>query len=144
MKRIRFPFTVFIWITLLLSAGCGGDSDQDPTPNLPPVVNAGTDQRIYLPADTVELRGSGTDSDGSIKSYEWTKLSGPESYTIVSATAAATKVKNLVEGEYAFGLRVTDNSGLSDQDTVVVSVFATCPCAPNCDPIGDPCNPWDY
>jgi hypothetical protein len=96
--------------------------------NRPPVADAGPDLSIILPVDSVELRGSGTDADGIIVSYRWTKLGGP----------------GLVQGVYVFGLKVTDDGGLSDHDAVMVTVSATCPCAPNCDPWGDPCDPWDY
>ena len=36
--------------------------------NIPPVANAGVDQIITLPTNTVSLNGSGTDADGTIVS----------------------------------------------------------------------------
>src|SRR4029077_19363474 len=45
--------------------------------NIPPVANAGTDQTITLPINTVTLTGTGTDADGTVASYQWTKISGP-------------------------------------------------------------------
>ncbi|SHG08081.1 PKD domain-containing protein, partial [Flavisolibacter ginsengisoli DSM 18119] len=44
--------------------------------NQPPTANAGADQSITQPASSVTLTGSGTDADGTIASYSWTKLSG--------------------------------------------------------------------
>ena len=92
--------------------------------NIPPTANAGTDQSITLPANTVSLNGSGTDADGTISAYNWTKISGPAAGNITNAIAAATSVTGLVQGVYKFELRVTDNSGATGLDTVQVTVNA--------------------
>ncbi|MEO7561437.1 MAG: hypothetical protein ABIT07_02525 [Ferruginibacter sp.] len=92
------------------------------TINQPPVANAGFDQTIMLPKDSVELSGSGTDADGSIEGYSWRKISGPAQYTLLNSTSAITKVKSLVQGSYVFEFKVTDNGGLQTNDTVVVTV----------------------
>ena len=44
------------------------------TPNTPPTANAGPDQTITLPTNSVILSGSGTDPDGTVFAYLWTKL----------------------------------------------------------------------
>jgi poly(3-hydroxybutyrate) depolymerase len=93
-----------------------------PAPNMPPAANAGSDQSITLPVNSVTLNGSGTDADGTIASYSWKKLSGPSSLIIVNASAALTGVNNLVEGRYEFELTVTDNNGAAGKDTVFVTV----------------------
>ena len=50
----------------------------NPKPNVAPVAKAGSDMAITLPTNTVTLSGNGsTDSDGTIASYQWTKVSGP-------------------------------------------------------------------
>ena len=90
--------------------------------NIPPTANAGTDKSITLPVNSTFLAGNGTDQDGTIVSYSWTKISGPPSYNIVSASSAITSVKGLVQGVYQFGLLVTDNSGATAQDTIQVTV----------------------
>ncbi len=90
--------------------------------NHPPVANAGSNQTVILPIDSVELNGSGTDADGTIVSYEWTKLGGPNEFAFVDRNIAHAKVKNLKEGRYTFKLKVTDNSGLSATDLVFVFV----------------------
>ncbi len=92
--------------------------------NIPPTANAGTDKTITLPANTASLSGSGSDSDGTIVSYNWTKISGPTSFKIVSATSATTDVTNLVQGTYVFELTVTDNKGAVGKATVNVTVNA--------------------
>ncbi len=95
----------------------------NPAPNQLPIANAGTDKNIVLPTNSVTQVGSGSDPDGTIVSYLWTKLSGPTAFTIVSASQATTVINNLVQGTYVFNLRVTDNSGANanDQVTIVVS-----------------------
>jgi hypothetical protein len=142
MKPI-IKFTISFLIAGLAFFSCRKETTP-PKMNRPPVANAGPDLSIILPVDSVELRGSGTDADRIIVSYRWTKLGGPAQYTLADSTAAVTKVQGLVQGVYVFGLKVTDDGGLSDHDAVMVTVSATCPCAPNCDPWGDPCDPWDY
>ena len=92
--------------------------------NIPPTANAGTDQSITLPANTVSLNGSGTDPDGTISAYSWTKISGPASGTITNANSASTTVTGLVQGVYQFELKVTDNNGATGKDTMQVTVNA--------------------
>jgi hypothetical protein len=91
--------------------------------NKPPTAVAGPDQLIALPTDSVLMDGSGSsDPDGSISNFIWTKISGPSSFKIVTSTASATKVKNLVSGVYQFELKVTDAAGLYARDTLQVMV----------------------
>ena len=87
-------------------------------------ANAGADQLITLPTSTVSLSGSGTDTDGTISSYSWTKISGPTSGTITSPASASTTVTALVQGVYKFQLKVTDNRGATGLDTVQITVNA--------------------
>ena len=106
--------------------------DSVPTANHPPVADAGADEVIFLPTNSVSLDGSGsTDSDNNIISYIWTKISGPSSSTIVNANIVQTQVQNLVEGVYQFEVKVTDAGGLSAKDTIQVLVNirndASCP-----------------
>ena len=91
--------------------------------NRPPVANAGADQTITLPTNTVSLNGSGSfDPDNNINSYSWTKISGPASFTITNGNGVQTQVINLTEGIYQFELKVTDAGGLIDKDTIMVTV----------------------
>ncbi len=92
--------------------------------NIPPIPNAGADKTITLPTSSVSLSGSGTDSDGTISSYLWSKISGPSSATITAATSAATTITSLVQGVYLFELKVTDNQGATAKDTMQVTVNA--------------------
>lgn len=87
-----------------------------------PVANAGKDQSIpvawkYYPYLNATLS---TDSDGWIKSYKWTKVSGPSSYWFDNPNSAKTKANGLVAGTYVFRVTVTDNSGKTDTDDVTI------------------------
>ncbi len=91
--------------------------------NSPPVANAGPDKIVNLPTNSTTLSGSGSDTDGSIASYAWTKLSGP-SATLTNQNAATLLLSNLVVGVYTFQLSVTDNQGATATDAVTVTVLA--------------------
>lgn len=90
--------------------------------NNPPSANAGLNAAITLPRDTITLYGSGSDVDGSIVSYLWSRVSGASSATIASATSASTQVGNLKEGVYVFQLTVFDEDGATGSDTVSIVV----------------------
>src|SRR5206468_4242418 len=87
-------------------------------------ANAGPDINLTLPTNNATLNGSGSDADGTIASYQWTKILGPSQYSIGSATQAQTTVNNLSQGAYQFVLTVTDNQGAAGKDTVTVTVNA--------------------
>jgi hypothetical protein len=86
------------------------------------VSNAGTDIFLSLPVDTATLRGSGTDVDGQVVAYSWRKIAGPDTYRILNTTQAVAKLRDLEVGVYQFELKVTDNNGAIDRDTVIVTV----------------------
>ena len=46
------------------------------------------------------------------------RVSGPTTFTLGTANAAATTLTNLVQGAYVFRLTVTDNSGATATDDV--------------------------
>ena len=94
---------------------------QGPQNNVP-TANAGKDQTIILPANTVNLTGSASDSDGNIASVKWTKVKGGNA-SIVSSTKNLTQVRDLVEGEYTFRFTATDNDGETAFDDVKVTVL---------------------
>jgi hypothetical protein len=126
--------TIFRTLTFLsfciLFFGC--HKDDTPPPPKPPVANAGNDQTIQLPASSFTLAGSGTTESGTITSYTWTIVSGPNVPTINNATSATTTVSGFIAGTYIFQLQVTNSSGLSATDaaTIIVnSAPATVPVA---------------
>jgi predicted esterase len=98
-------------------------------PNQSPTANAGQDQVITLPTNSVTLSGSGADQDGTISSYSWSKVAGGAA-TITSASSASTTVTGLAQGTYTFRLTITDNNGGVATDDIVITVNP----APNVNP----------
>ena len=92
-----------------------------------PSANAGPDQTITLPTNSVTLSGSGSETNGTIVTYAWTQVTGPSTATIANAGSAATGVSGLVQGTYAFRLTVTDNSGVTATDAMLVTVNPATP-----------------
>jgi hypothetical protein len=93
-------------------------------PNQAPAADAGSDKTITLPINTAVLTGSGSDPDGTISAYAWTKTAGPSAGNISNATAASASATGLVQGTYQFQLKVTDNSGATATDVMQVTVNA--------------------
>ncbi|MEO8765341.1 MAG: PA14 domain-containing protein [Ginsengibacter sp.] len=91
--------------------------------NIPPTADAGDNQSVTLPKNAVSIKGSGSDKDGSISSYTWTKISGPSLGKITDAGSASTTVTELGKGVYKFQLDVTDNEGATTSDTVRITVI---------------------
>jgi hypothetical protein len=91
--------------------------------NTAPVANANVDQTVALPQNSVTLSGSGTDPDGTIIGYVWTKISGPAAGSISNATALITDVTGMVQGTYSFELKVTDNLNATGRDTMLVNIL---------------------
>ncbi len=97
--------------------------DSTNSPNILPIAIAGTDVSLILPTNSTTVSGaSSTDPDGTIISYNWRKILGPQSFNIVSPNAATTVINNLVSGIYQFELTVTDNNGAIDLDTIIIQV----------------------
>jgi hypothetical protein len=65
--------------------------------NQSPSANAGNDQAIELPTNSIILSGSGVDLDGSIIGYAWVKVSGP-SAALSNTTPAPVPVRGMVQG----------------------------------------------
>ena len=88
-----------------------------------PVANAGSDESITLPTNSITLEGSGTDPDGgSITGYQWAQQSGPNTASLSGATTTSFIANNLVEGTYIFRLTVTDDENELGFDEVSVIV----------------------
>ena len=125
IDRIRFGTSAASLADFVVEDGPGG--------NISPTSSAGADQTITLPDTDVALVGSGSDPDGTIASYAWTKVSGTGG-TITSPTTASTTVTGLTEGTYVFRLTVTDDEGATAVDELTVIVQSSTPPA-NDDPI---------
>jgi PKD repeat protein len=105
--------------------------------NQRPIVNAGPDQTITLPA-AANLSGSASD-DGlpnppATLTTTWSKVTGPGTVTFGSAAALVTTATFSAAGSYTLRLTATD-SALSATDDIVVTVNAaggSGPCANRC------------
>jgi hypothetical protein len=99
--------------------------------NTPPISNAGPNQTITLPTNSVNLSGSlSSDGESAISSYGWSKVGGPSAFTITSPATVNTSVTGLTSGVYIFRLLVTDAGGLTHTDDVQITVNAQANAAP--------------
>lgn len=89
----------------------------------PPLVNAGSNQSITLPTNTVTLSGTATDADG-IASTEWILKTGPITAIIDDPTNLTTDVTFAEPGVYTYQLKATDNLGAISFDDVIITVTA--------------------
>lgn len=94
--------------------------------NASPVVNAGSNQVIISPVNSTTLVGTATDSDGTIVSTLWTKISGTGG-VIVSPASLTTSITSLSIGTYVFRLTATDNLGAVTTDDVQVTMTVAGP-----------------
>ncbi len=97
-----------------------------PAANRAPTVNAGADQSLVLPTNSTTFSASASDPDGSIASYQWTKLNGPAA-TLSNGQTATLALSGLAEGEYTFQVKAKDDKGAEAADEVKLNVYATAP-----------------
>jgi hypothetical protein len=95
-----------------------------PVPNVIPVANAGRDIELVLPDNSTTLDGrSSADTDGNIISWKWSKVQGPNEYTLANVTSSTAPLSGLRKGVYIFELTITDNRGGISTDRVTVNVI---------------------
>lgn len=90
-------------------------------PNSNPTVNAGVDQIVNLPVNSVSLAAVAGDPDGVITTVQWTQLAGGNAI-IASPNTLSTQISGMNVGSYTFQVKVTDNRGAQAIDTVVIVV----------------------
>lgn len=109
-----------ILLLVIFNSGCLDFGGTEKSGVKEPTAYACPDQTVYV-GETVYLNGTGSDIDGTIILYEW-DFDGDGTYDGSSITSGfATHVYN-TEGLYVAMLRVTDNDGLTDKDTVAIYV----------------------
>lgn len=86
-----------------------------------PIANAGTNQSISVATSVLDGTAS-FDSDGTISTYLWEQISGPNTANILTPGGSTSIVNGMITGDYAFRLTVTDNDSLTDTDTVTITV----------------------
>lgn len=93
------------------------------SPNQAPVVNAGADQTITLPA-SASLNGSASD-DGQpgALTTTWSRVSGPGTVTFGNPSAVSTTASFSAAGTYVLRLSASDGA-LSSTDDVTITVNA--------------------
>ncbi|HEV8431561.1 MAG TPA: RHS repeat-associated core domain-containing protein [Pyrinomonadaceae bacterium] len=101
------------------------ESDIPPPPvNRPPIVDAGGDQSITLPTNSVSLNGIASDDglpQGSVLSLLWSVASGPGPVVFSDPTKAISTATFTTAGEYVLKLTASDGQ-LSASDTLKVTV----------------------
>jgi hypothetical protein len=115
----------------------------NPAPvNKAPVVNAGTDRTITLPA-TASLAGTASDdglpSPPAKMTFAWSKVSGPGTVTFGNGSALSTTASFSAAGTYTLRLAASD-SALTSTDNVVVTVNAAPPTGLTAQYYNDPGN----
>lgn len=93
--------------------------------NAPPKANAGGDQVVTAPISALIINGSQSNDDLRIGQWLWTRdQSSLAIGTIVQDTdkSPILMLTDIIPGRYVFRLKVTDDQGLSNEDTVSVIV----------------------
>jgi len=91
--------------------------------NLIPVADAGPSDTVQLPTNTYTLNASGSmDPDGTITSYYWQQISGPNTASSSSMNNPVVTLSNLQAGLYEFQVTVTDNSGITSTSSMQLTV----------------------
>lgn len=90
--------------------------------NRKPYVNAGFDRRMLKRNESISLYGEYFDFDGNIESVEWRKLIGPN-VILNNVDSQFVSLTQFQSGRYSFELRVVDDDGAVNSDTVQLEII---------------------
>ncbi|MBD3586918.1 hypothetical protein HHX48_14320 [Salinimonas sp. HHU 13199] len=131
-NNIRICLLSFLTLPALLTAcGGGGDSSSSspepvvtPPANTPPSIVASQSKTLVNPEQTVTIDASGSsDKDGSISSYNWVQVSGPEvTLSGVDSDTVQFSAPNAEGAQLEIELTVTDDDGDTSSKTFTLSV----------------------
>lgn len=111
---------IYEWMLQFKRTDVGSGNSSNPT------ANAGADQSLPLGSTSTNLSGSGTGGNGSVTSYGWTRISGPNTPTIGSPSSATTSISGMIAGTYVYRLTVTNSLSQQATDDITITVAAGC------------------
>lgn len=121
---MHYKLVLIVSSVFFLSACGGSGSDDTPTVNgnkLPSLTLSGLPSDITK-SQTIELKATASDADGSIASVIWQQTSGPTVLSEpVNANLVSVKLADALTytpSEYAFNVTATDNEGATTVKTV--------------------------
>ncbi len=115
---MRFFLTILI---IMAFVGCGGGSNSDEESTTiqqrPPVIFVSSNETNLVTSDEFDLSARASDPDGTIVSYQWFQVDGPDLIFNDTGTDTLTiTVPELTTHQIAsFEVTATDNDGLTSQ-----------------------------
>jgi hypothetical protein len=110
--------------------------DSSAVNNHPPVPNAGTNQTVTV-GDTVNLSGTGTDSDGDALTFSWRLLSAPAGSTSTLTAWSTSKANFVADVVGTYRLELIADDGKVSNGGSVITVTSTAKAAINLPPIAN-------
>lgn len=106
--------------TILISAIFATTTAQ--AANQKPIADAGIDQTVAISTNVTLSGAQSSDSDGTIKTYQWTQTKGSKASLKNPKTVNATFTSPKKIGVLTFKLNVKDNKNATSTDTINVNV----------------------
>ncbi len=128
-KETLVTFTASGIYTLIFTADDGEFESSDTVvitvTNTPPNVNAGADQQITHPTNSVSLSGSVSDVENNVEGIAWSQVSGPGGVSFSNPSAVNTNVTFYPGevGEYELRLTASDWE-FTQSDTVIIDYLS--------------------
>lgn len=122
---------------------CGGSNDElilNYYNNAQPVANAGADQQICAPANSVTMAANSPDSPAT---GVWSVVSGPNTPVFSNINSESTTVSGLIVGTYVFRWTINNGNCFPGEtfDEVSILVFDNTQSAANAGPDVEVCEP---